>query len=214
LAVASEETAEHQDGLFRGSAGVAARAAGGSSCNAVYPKLGERPIWSRFRGFQHYDGGSMNSRTTGRVLIRALLLAAIVPAGCVGGGLAPMSKTTQHGYVISQEAIQQVPAGSSQDQVLIALGSPSTTGNYGGEVYYYISQTRKQPVAFMNAKVIDQHVLAVYFDKSKKVVRLADYGKKDGKVFDFISRTTPTGGRDESFIQQILSGVVGVGIPH
>ena len=92
----------------------------------------------------------------------------------LSGGLRPAasrrsSKTSQHGYVISQEAIQQVPVGSSKDQVLIALGSPSTTGNYGGEVYYYISQTRKRPVAFMNAKVIDQHVLAVYFDKNKKV---------------------------------------------
>jgi len=34
---------------------------------------------------------------------------------------------------------------------------------------------------------------------------------KDGKVFDFIGRTTPTGGRDENFVQQVLSGVVGVG---
>jgi outer membrane protein assembly factor BamE (lipoprotein component of BamABCDE complex) len=159
----------------------------------------------------------MTSRLTGGRLACLLVLAGVLPAGCVGSsfapnGLAPISKTTQHGYVISQEAIQQVPVGSSQDQVLIALGSPSTTGNYGGEVYYYISQTRKQPVAFMNAKIIDQHILAVYFDKNKKVERIADYGKKDGKVFDFISRTTPTGGRDENFIQQIFSGVVGVGV--
>ena len=125
-----------------------------------------------------------------------------------------MSRTSQHGYVTSEEAIQQVPVGSSQDQVLIALGSPSTTGNYGGEVYYYISQTRRQPVKFMNSRVVDERVLAVYFDKNKKVLRLADYGKKDGKVFDFISRTTPTGGRDENFIQQVFGGVVGFGAPH
>src|SRR5689334_10194653 len=116
----------------------------------------------------------MSRRSSGGGRFRVIVLAAILPAGCVGG-MAPISRTSQHGYVISQESIQQVPVGSSQDQVLIALGSPSTTGNYGGEVYYYISQTRKQPVAFMNAKVIDQHVLAVYFDKNKKVERLADY---------------------------------------
>jgi outer membrane protein assembly factor BamE (lipoprotein component of BamABCDE complex) len=159
----------------------------------------------------------MNSRRNR--LIRVLALAAVLPAGCVGSslapnGVAPMSKTSQHGYVTSEEAIQQVPVGSSQDQVLIALGSPSTTGNYGGEVYYYISQTRRQPVKFMNTRVVDERVLAVYFDKNKKVLRLADYGKKDGKVFDFISRTTPTGGRDENFIQQVFGGVVGFGLPH
>src|SRR5580693_4411607 len=106
-----------------------------------------------------------------------LALVAALPAGCVGSsfapnGLAPVSKTSQHGYVVSEEAIQQVPVGSSQDQVLIALGSPSTTGNYGGEVYYYISQTRRQPVKFMNSRVVDERVLAVYFDKGKKVQRL------------------------------------------
>jgi outer membrane protein assembly factor BamE (lipoprotein component of BamABCDE complex) len=148
-----------------------------------------------------------------------LALVAALPAGCVGSsfapnGLASASKTSQHGYVVSDEAIQQVPVGSSQDQVLIALGSPSTTGNYGGDVFYYISQTRKRPVAFMNSHVVDEHVLAVYFDQKKKVMRLADYGMKDGKVFDFISRTTPTGGRDENFIQQVFSGVVGFGGSH
>jgi outer membrane protein assembly factor BamE (lipoprotein component of BamABCDE complex) len=152
-------------------------------------------------------------------LVRVLAFAALLPSGCVGSALAPngfspMGQTTQHGYVISEEAIQQVPVGSSQDQVLIALGSPSTTGNYGGEVYYYISQTRRKPVAFMNSKLVDEHVLAVYFDKNKKVTRIADYGKKDGKVFDFIARATPTGGRDENFVQQILSGVVGIGQSH
>jgi hypothetical protein len=30
-------------------------------------------------------------------------------------------------------------------------------------------------------------------------------------VFDFISRTTPTGGADQSFLQQVLAGVVGFG---
>ena len=48
----------------------------------------------------------------------------------------------------------------------------------------------------MPQKVIDQRVIAVYFDKNRRVERLANYGMKDGRVFDFISRTTPTGGKD------------------
>ncbi len=83
-------------------------------------------------------------------------------------------------------AIEQVPVGSSKDQVLIALGSPSTTENFGGEAFYYISQTRKQSVAFMPEKVVGQRVVAVYFDKNDTVIRVADYGLKDGKVFDFV----------------------------
>ncbi len=120
-------------------------------------------------------------------------------------------QTTQHGYVVSPDALEQIPPGSSRDQVLIALGSPSTTANYGSDVFYYISQTRYRGAAFMPDKVVDQRIVAVYFDNKDQVDHVANYGIKDGKVFDFITRTTPTGGADQTFLQQVLSGVVGFG---
>jgi len=142
----------------------------------------------------------------------AIALAVLFPlSSCSTGGLGKISTTSQHGYVISATALEQVPIGSSRDQVMIALGSPSTTANFGGEVFYYISQTRRKSVAFLPQKVVDQRVLAVYFDDSPAVMQIADYGLKDGRVFDFVSKTTPTGGADESFLQQIISGGIGIG---
>jgi outer membrane protein assembly factor BamE (lipoprotein component of BamABCDE complex) len=32
----------------------------------------------------------------------------------------------------------------------------------------------------------------------------ADYGMKDGKVFDYVSRTTPTTGRELSYINNLF----------
>ena len=84
--------------------------------------------------------------------------------------------------------------GASQEQVLIVLGTPSTVATVSGEVFYYISQRGVQPAYFMQQNVTDQRVIAVYFDKNRRVERLANYGLKDGKVFDFVSRTTPTSG--------------------
>ena len=153
--------------------------------------------------------GFLFPRTAVRRLATGVL--ALVIAGSAAGcatGLIPASKTTAHGYVISEIAIEQVPVGSSKEQALIALGSPSTTGNFGSEAFYYISQTRKQSVEFMPSKLVDQRILAVYFDKDEKVVRIANYGLKDGKVFDFIGRTTPTGGSDQNFLSQVLTGVL------
>lgn len=132
----------------------------------------------------------------------AAVLLSLGAAGCVG-------IESQSGYVVPEYAVEQVPVGSSKDQVLIALGSPSTTENFGGEAFYYISQTRKQPVAFMPEKVVSQRVLAVYFDDKDTVTRIADYGLKDGKAFDFVSRTTPTAGTDENFLNQVLGGIAG-----
>jgi len=111
-----------------------------------------------------------------------------------------------HGAVISQDQLDLVPVGSSRDQVLLALGSPSTTGQFDNEVYYYISQKSRKRVAYDKPRVIDQRVLAVYFDETQTVAQVANYGLQDGKVFDFITRTTPTGGKDLSFLGQILMG--------
>jgi outer membrane protein assembly factor BamE (lipoprotein component of BamABCDE complex) len=120
-----------------------------------------------------------------------------MPGGCFG-------ETFQRGYMLPDGALQQIPLGASQEQVLIVLGTPSTVATVSGEAFYYISQRAERPVSFMQSKVVDQRVIAVYFDRSRKVQRLAEYGLKDGKVFDFISRTTPTGGADLSIINGLF----------
>jgi outer membrane protein assembly factor BamE (lipoprotein component of BamABCDE complex) len=52
--------------------------------------------------------------------------------------------------------------------------------------------------------VVDQRVIAVYFDKSRRVERLANYGIRDGKLFDYVTRTTPTGGKDVGYLAAIF----------
>ena len=59
-------------------------------------------------------------------------------------------------------------------------------------------------VAFMNQKVVDQRVIAVYFDKNRRVRRLANYGLQDGKIFDFISRTTATSGQEMNYLTPLF----------
>ena len=88
--------------------------------------------------------------------------------------------------------------------MLIVLGTPSTVATVSGEAFYYISQRAERPIGFMPQQVVDQRVIAVYFDKNRRVQRLANYGLKDGKVFDFVSRTTPTGGKELAYINAMF----------
>jgi outer membrane protein assembly factor BamE (lipoprotein component of BamABCDE complex) len=136
----------------------------------------------------------------------SVLAAAFAFAGCKSDVLST-SETLTQGYVIDQQQIDQVPVGSSREQVQLALGTPSTTATFDNEVFYYISQKRVRTVAFQNPKLVDQRVLAVYFGDDGRVSRVANYGMQDGKLFDFVSRTTPTGGRDHNFLSQLLAGV-------
>ena len=125
----------------------------------------------------------------------ALLCAAL--AGCTG-------EQFQKGYILPPGALEQIPIGASQDQVLIVMGTPSTVATLNGEVFYYISQRSERKVAFMNQQVVDQRVIAIYFDKNRQVQRLANYGLQDGKIFDFISRTTPTSGQELSYLTPLF----------
>jgi len=129
-------------------------------------------------------------------------MVAVVALGLTLGGC--FSETYQRGYIVPDGALEQIPVGSTQEQVLIVLGTPSTVATVSGEAFYYISQRAERPIAFMPQTVTDQRVIAVYFDKNRRVERLANYGMKDGKVFDFISRTTPTGGRDVAYINAMF----------
>lgn len=129
-----------------------------------------------------------------RAAAAALALGALLTplGGCI-------TQTYQRGYLVPEGALEQIPLGASQEQVLIVLGTPSTVATISGEVFYYISQ-RTEQTSFLPQKETDRRVIAIYFDKTRHVQRIADYGMKDGKIFDYISRTTPSGGEQQSIM--------------
>lgn len=114
-------------------------------------------------------------------------------------------ETFNHGFRASEDDIAQVPIGSSVEQVRLVFGSPSTVSETGDNpIWYYISQ-KSQSDLFVPRKVVDQRVLAITIDENERVSNIADYGLKDGKLFDFVSKTTPTGGTDMTLLQRVFS---------
>jgi outer membrane protein assembly factor BamE (lipoprotein component of BamABCDE complex) len=144
-------------------------------------------------------GMNGRSRSFGIATARVAVMVAfcVLLGGC-------FSETYQRGYIVPEGALEQIPIGSTQEQVLIVLGTPSTVATVSGEAFYYISQRAERPIGFMPQRVVDQRVIAVYFDKNRRVERLANYGLKDGRVFDFVSRATPTGGKDVAYLNALF----------
>lgn len=144
--------------------------------------------------------GMMRRKTSFSVRFAAATLLGLGLSACVGG------EEFQRGYLVDEKAVAQVRPGMSAEQVLQTLGTPSTVSTVGNRNWYYISQTSRRTLQFLGETVVDQRVTAVYFNPKLKVERVALYGIQDGKVFDFITRTTPTGGEDQSFVSQIFKG--------
>lgn len=137
-----------------------------------------------------------------RRALRPLLGAAAI-ALCVSVS-ACSGQVDRHGHLFNDAELQQVQPGLSRDQVMLALGSPTTSSNVGlTKVDYYIGSTHKS-VAFLKPTVVDRRVVAVYYDGNASVTKVARYGLKDGRVFDFISRKTPTQSREVSLLRQFF----------
>jgi|SRR3954469_2231473 outer membrane protein assembly factor BamE (lipoprotein component of BamABCDE complex) len=133
-----------------------------------------------------------------RLAAAALLSSSL--AGCMGG------ESFQRGYILDEQAVAQVRKGMNAEQVLNTLGTPSTVSTVGNKNWYYISQKSQRTFQFLGEQVVDQRVTAIYFDNNLRVERVALYGLQDGQVFDFISRKTPSGGEESSFLGQIFKG--------
>jgi outer membrane protein assembly factor BamE (lipoprotein component of BamABCDE complex) len=138
-----------------------------------------------------------------RVSLGLSLCGALALGGCIG-----YDGDFDRGYQIDENTVSQVKVGATtKPEALALLGTPSTTSTVGGDAWYYIGQKMKHTLEFMPVQMTDQQVLAVYFNKDGKVDRIANYGMKDGKVFDFVSRTTPTGGSEPDFLKNMMGGL-------
>jgi len=145
----------------------------------------------------------------GRALgAQGLLLVGVLTLGSALSGCVGYEGDFDRGYQIDEETLSQVKVGSTtKPQALALLGTPSTTSTVGGDAWYYVSQRTERDLAFMPAKITDQHVVAVYFDKEKKVKRIADYGLEDGKPIDFVTRQTPTAGAESNLVRSMMGAM-------
>jgi outer membrane protein assembly factor BamE (lipoprotein component of BamABCDE complex) len=133
-------------------------------------------------------------------IVTAVLAATVSLSSC------STRDVIQNGYVVDEQTLALAPVGSSREQVMLSLGTPSATATFDTEVFYYISQKRTRIAAFAKPKLVEQNILAVYFNTEGEVDRLANYKLEDGRVVDMLSKTTPTGGAEKTFLMRLLSG--------
>jgi outer membrane protein assembly factor BamE (lipoprotein component of BamABCDE complex) len=132
---------------------------------------------------------------------------AIAAIGIALSLTACAADITKHGHVFTDEDLAQVKEGMSRDQVILALGTPDTKSTVDQNSFYYISTTTKRSAAFLNPEIVDRRVVAIYFDQKNTVNRIANYGIQDGKVIDFVTRTTPSRGSEDGLLKELFRNI-------
>jgi outer membrane protein assembly factor BamE (lipoprotein component of BamABCDE complex) len=139
-----------------------------------------------------------------RAAFAAVALGLLTTAAC-----API--TSYSGFQAIESDPKDVAVGTdTKSTVRGKLGSPSATSTFDPNVWFYMNQV-KQRVAFRRPQVTARNVTAITFNKDSEVVESVNqYTLKDGKVFAYNNRETPTRGREMTVLEQLL-GTVGRG---
>jgi len=132
--------------------------------------------------------------------VSAIALAAMLVAGCA-------INKAHKGAVIDQRLASSVQPGvDNKDSVQKLLGTPTLTGQFTPDDWYYISRDTNQ-VAFRNPSVQKQLVMLVRFDPKGNVASIQRTGKDLVLPVSPTHRSTPTLGRKRSFFDELFNNI-------
>ncbi|MFO1188681.1 MAG: outer membrane protein assembly factor BamE [Alphaproteobacteria bacterium] len=107
----------------------------------------------------------------------------------------------------SAEALERLAPGlQSRNDVIEILGSPSMVATFGDETWYYVGE-KTERIAFLEPEVLERTVIALRFDQNGRLTAVDRLGLKDGKEVDFVSRTTPTAGKELTLLEQLIGNL-------
>ncbi len=137
-------------------------------------------------------------------------ILSIVARALVIGVVSCAPITNQHGNPPDEEALSRIGPGVSRSEVADILGSPSSVATFGeqtGEETWYYIATRTETVAFYEPTVLDQRVVAIAFDEAGVVTSVRRYGLDDARNIEPVERSTATGGRKLTILQQLVGNL-------
>jgi outer membrane protein assembly factor BamE (lipoprotein component of BamABCDE complex) len=132
--------------------------------------------------------------------ILAASLTALAAAAC-----APTVST--HGHQLDPDLLARIqPGTTSREEVTRILGSPSTTGTFDGESWFYVSQ-RNEATSFYQADVTEQDVVRVDFDANGIVKDVRQHGLELAQDIKPDPNRTRTLGNELTLVQQFIGNI-------
>jgi outer membrane protein assembly factor BamE (lipoprotein component of BamABCDE complex) len=146
----------------------------------------------------------MSLRFAPRLAMTAALAAGLLSAGC--------TRVRGHqGYILDEQLAQGVQPGvDNRESVERSLGRPSFVGQFDQRDWYYVSRMTRQ-YAFFHPRPYEQTVLRVRFDDTGNVERVERTGIELAADIDPSGATTPTLGRNRSFLEDIFGNIGATG---
>jgi outer membrane protein assembly factor BamE (lipoprotein component of BamABCDE complex) len=130
----------------------------------------------------------------------AAISATILLAACA-------ADVEQRGNLPDHDQLALIhPGSTTKDEVVKLLGSPSSTGVFDDNSWYYISKQTKA-VAFLDPHVLNQQVYVIRFDDKGVVSGIGHKTLIDGREITMAPGETPAPGRQLTFFEQLIGNI-------
>jgi outer membrane protein assembly factor BamE (lipoprotein component of BamABCDE complex) len=143
------------------------------------------------------------SARSARRPLPALVLASALLGACSFFD-APV---VQRGNRVTADQLREITPGvQTKADVRAVLGSPTQSGMFGDDEWYYISSsTRQRPGRQLVVR--DQQTVVVEFDRAGVVRRVRTLGDEDARPVEMVARETPVPGNERTFLQALFGNV-------
>jgi outer membrane protein assembly factor BamE (lipoprotein component of BamABCDE complex) len=132
--------------------------------------------------------------------VSTIALAAVLASGCASNRL-------HKGAVLDPQLVSSIQPGvDNKDSVQKLLGTPTFTGQFTPNDWYYVSRDTNQ-LGFHNPHVTKQLVALVRFSPAGNVASVQRTGKELIMKVDPSHRATPTLGRKKSFFDEFFGNI-------
>jgi len=136
----------------------------------------------------------------GLVKVSTMALLGLLAAGCA-------SNRVHKGAVIDPQLLSSVQPGvDNKDSVQKTLGTPTFSGEFTPNDWYYVSRDTNQ-LGFRNPHVTKQQITLVRFDPKGNVASIQNSGKELVMRVNPSKRFTPTLGRKQSFFEELFNNI-------
>ena len=136
--------------------------------------------------------------------LTGLTIAVVLLAAGLAGCAPDIEK---RGDLPDKDDLAQVHPGTTTRAELVKLiGSPSSTGVFDGNTWYYISKETRQ-ISFFDPKILDQQVYVVNFDDNGVVKSVEHKTLQDAQNVPMAPGATPAPGRELTFMEQLIGNL-------
>ena len=112
------------------------------------------------------------------------------------------SAIDNRGYDFEIVDTTKIHVGQTKEEVLKALGSPSTLSTFKDNAWYYISK-KTATKSFFNPETVDQKVIIVHFN-GDVVSNIETIDKDQARKIELSKNETPTTGYETSILREVF----------